>query len=538
MKIMILAIIALLLLGCGNGGVKMEQFIYLVEIDAYDPASASVKTLRFCSGQPYISGPTESPANTAYLPRVIQAGRMRRDCWKAGTTGGETDVSYGVTELNNADGSLDYMDAYSYDGRNFVVKVGRSTAPLAAFEVVYAVTMNRHPQFSNTRITINPRGWEEQFARPVTTRTYAGNNTLPDGIEGDANLTGKNKPYTIGAIYMMEPVLVNTSRLIYQYDDPAAHWSGRTGPPLAAIVMDKGVPLSIGSGYVSQSDMESNAPAPGEVRIWSPGGMFRLGSSPAGKITIQTSPGWAVTMNDLVTDLVRGPGNVASLLDLPVEFSASSISYLGITAGQQDTIASMLDEITASHLCWWGFDRLGQFKVRQLVNPSLYPAAVTFTEDQIISIEKTDSDDVQIPVWKIAVNYRENYAPLGDSDCAGSVAVVDRRDFATEWRTVERSDPSVLAAHLLSPVMTLNGLHFRPDGAYAEANAALNLYKVKRDRLKVRVALTPENVALLDLGTIVKIVYPRWAYSTGKCMLVTSIEPDPATGRIDLDLWG
>jgi hypothetical protein len=54
-----------------------------------------------------------------------------------------------------------------------------------------------------------------------------------------------------------------------------------------------GVALTRGADYPDQATMESTAPSAGQYRVWSAGGCFRLGSAPAGKITVDlTNPVW------------------------------------------------------------------------------------------------------------------------------------------------------------------------------------------------------------------------------------------------------
>src|SRR5574340_223539 len=130
--------------------------------------------------------------------------------------------------------------------------------------------------FSWKEIAIRIKNRQLELNTPIQTTKYAGTNSLPDGLEGVSDIQGKSKPLLFGQCKNITPVLVNTSRLIYQVNDGAIITTN-------AAVYDNGVALTKGADYASQADMETNAPAAGAFRLWLAGGYFRLGSTPAGQ---------------------------------------------------------------------------------------------------------------------------------------------------------------------------------------------------------------------------------------------------------------
>lgn len=94
-------------------------------------------------------------------------------------------------------------------------------------------------------VTIKLRDRQAEAMVPLQATKYAGNNTLPDGLEGTADdLEGKPKPLCFGDVQNVPAVCVNTSKLIYQVND---------GPIFKlAAVYDRGIPLG-GRTFATQS---------------------------------------------------------------------------------------------------------------------------------------------------------------------------------------------------------------------------------------------------------------------------------------------
>jgi hypothetical protein len=61
---------------------------------------------------------------------------------------------------------------------------------------------------------------------------------------------------------------------------------------------------------------------------------------------------------------------------------------------------------------------------------------------------------------------------------------------------------------------------------------------VRRDTLTVKVKLTDNFAAIIDLGTTVIVQVPRFSLNSGKAYLVTGIRTDLRNNTFDLTLWG
>lgn len=269
-------------------GVQLTPDPYLEDAGAWEYQSGAVaswrvdlaatdwrtKTLRYASGG-YQTRPTDTPPNTPYPARVRQPGIMR---WELpNDLGGVVAVGYGEIVLVNGDGGLSALAYAAMDGAAVRVRVVDDEAALSAATTIIETTADQCV-VDRDLARIRLLAPDARLDRPLCSQRYAGNNALPNGVEGSSELAGKVKPQVYGAVAHIEPPCVNTSRLIYQF-----HASFRSAS--VSMVRVAGVALTQGALYTSQADMEANAPAAGAFRQWKAGGMFRLGSTPAGVVT-------------------------------------------------------------------------------------------------------------------------------------------------------------------------------------------------------------------------------------------------------------
>lgn len=506
---------------------------YLAEITAYDPAISGTRTLYF-STVGYTSHPADTPAHQHYESRLLQPGLMRRDIFSQGATGGASNTGFGVIELINT-GELDALLDYGFDGRAFRILLGDSKAALSSFATVLQGTMEQ-AEFTLTRITLRIKDRLAELDKTCQPNLYAGDNALPDGLEGTADdLKDKPKPVLLGIAYNIRPPVVNTSKLIYQVSD---------GPVSIAYVYEGGVqiPYDVGSNYASEADMMDNAPAAGHWRAWPTGGYIRFGSAPAGQITVDARGVIAGTYDrpgSILMALALRSGTVASgdvaLADV---LALDALPEVGIWLSNGENIKEAMDQIANSVGAWYGFDRTNQLRMAQLTEPSGTPIA-TFTADDIMSLERVATSDTGrgVPAYKVSLNYHKNYSPVTQAPLTDVPA--DYRAWLTSPnKTASAADASVQAAHPLAPALEFDTLILATADASAEASRRLDLYKVRRDRLNVRVRIVPGFSAELDLGDVVAIDIARFGYGGGKLFRIIGIQADFKAGAYDLTLWG
>lgn len=222
------------------------ELIYLVEMTGADAAGA-LTVFRYSTGLGYTTLGTDTPAHTYYAPRVTNPGLYELSCHGGTKTFGLSGIGFGTIELQNADGALDELVDYGFDGQTCRVLIGTQGAAYSTFTAIFKGTMDQaFPGMD--RVRVNIRDVLQNLDVPLQTVKYAGTNSLPDGLEGvAADLKGKPKPLLWGYVSEASPPQVNTSRLIYQLScqqfadaiSPAISW--------VVIVKDQGAALTAGS---------------------------------------------------------------------------------------------------------------------------------------------------------------------------------------------------------------------------------------------------------------------------------------------------
>lgn len=511
--------------------------VYVVEIVAAIDSIGTTTTLYYSSGG-FTTSPTDTPANTFFDPRLKQPALMTRNVFTQGTTTGQSSVGYGEIVLVNNDGGLDGLINYGFDGRSVTVRFGEigSTYP-SGFVTLLKGTMEQ-AELTWNAVAIKVRDRQAEFAnKQIQTTKYAGNNSLPNGLEGVAgDLKGKPKPICYGKVYNISPPCVNTSRLIYQVNDGAVS--------SVDYVYDRGVSLTKGADYTSQSDMETNSPAAGNFRVWPGGGYFRFGSSPAGQVTADVVQG-AAASNRTVAQIIksiaidRGGLLVGDVVSADVTaLDSDNSSEVGIYIDSETSLSGPLDELANSVGAWWGFDSSGQLRMERIESPSGAPVT-TLTPTEVINFERVGSSDPgrSIPAYLVKLKYKKFYT-VQDSDLAGSVTDARRAEIKEEFREVTATDSAVKTKHLLSPELEFQTLLVDPAAAATEATRLLNMYKVHRDVVTCRVHLDTGIASVVDLGDVLSVSVPRFGFDSGKLFKIIGIQSDLKRNFMDLTLWG
>jgi hypothetical protein len=148
-----------------------------------------------------------------------------------GSAGGE-----GFLEILDPSGGLDYLLEYIWDGAPLTIKRGAPDTPFSTWETVARYTVaNLRGDLDIKTFTLRDLAW--LLGNPIHAEYYAGTG----GLDGDASLKGRWKPYAVGYCGDVEPVMLNASRQIVQV----------SCSPIAAVLAVKhgGVPLDFHADY-------------------------------------------------------------------------------------------------------------------------------------------------------------------------------------------------------------------------------------------------------------------------------------------------
>jgi len=376
-------------------------------------SDAAETVLYYASGLGFSSAPGDIPANTHFDARIGQPLDVGRIVFAPGSTSGSSRVGYGDLVLINDDGALDALIDYGFDGRQIIIRRGlQNDLYPGNFTVVFTGTMEQ-PEINEQSVLIRVRERRYELDSPFQTTKYAGNNSLPDGLEGvEEDLKGKPKPILWGSVFNIAPPCVNSARLVYQVHDGSLEGGDVTA------VYDNGLELSQGADYSSESDLLDDAqePEPGYYRVYKMGGYFRLGSSPAGQITCDTHRG-ANTADRypgrLFADVLKQAGfTAADYNQTDLGTLDTNAGYeLGVWINSETTYRPILDDIAGSVGAWWAPDRDGVLRIKQLVAPS-GTSVISFVADDLLApIARIPTRDAGrgVPTYKTIVQYGKNY---------------------------------------------------------------------------------------------------------------------------------
>lgn len=512
-----------------------DDLVYVAEIHSLDAGGTPRLLLAGTDG--WCTRPTDTPADAVIEPRLKQPANYRRDLWGRSGLFGAIDVSYGECVLSNVDGGLDALAGHAFDGRDFVLWTGpRGGAFPAEFTVVLRAQMQA-AECSLSAVTLRLRDRLQTLAQPFRLETGSNSDAIPRAF---------------GMTYNAAPVLLDANKLIYQIGQTVA---GLHRVP--HIVRDNGVvlghdpyPMSPATVCASRAVLDSTTPAAGKFITYPPDGVIRLGSPPAGEITVVSST-WNTTWTDnasarvgsLIRDIAIVGGIGASSIDgagvAALDALSAPAPYYGYLGTSGSTPLDAITSVAASIGAWVGFDRLGALRMGQFVAPAGSPVETLLLHD-CHALERVVTGDPGrgVPVWRVVSRYQRNWHP--QTTLATSIGALDRARWAREWATVEAHDDAVLARHPGAAELTVevSGAGITFDAGNSEHIRRLTLFGAEREVVTVEVEASPARLALLDLGAVVELRVPRYGWAAGKLFVVTGIGTDLARGRIDLTLWG
>lgn len=408
-----------------------SEYLYLVELTGYTDASTSsvyrYATLGYCSE------PTDTPANAFWEGRVVDPGYITRQMFAEGQSGlranPRSEVGYGAIVLRNTDGELDELfgaGAVSFRERQVRVLRVRDGAAYSTAELVLRASISQ-ASLSQGEVTISVKDRLYELNSPHLTTVYAGNNALPAGVEGVADLAGKRKPLCLGKVFQVQAPCVNTSRQIYQLSVAAIQ---------SATAYSGGVVVTAGADYTSQVDMETNAPTAGQVRVWPAGGMARYGGSPPDVLT------WDVVADTTANStgaqllkrlaLARGidAGDI-SAADVTA-LDAATTAVLGVYIDDARTTLEVMDLVARSVGAYYGFDRTGVLRMAR-IGLATGPALVSLADWKVAKVTQlTTGEDV--PTQTVRLKYARYHRTIQPAEAGGSLSDAAKADYGEPWR--------------------------------------------------------------------------------------------------------
>jgi hypothetical protein len=471
--------------------------IVLAELGVF---SSGFPAVRYVSNGSFVSTPTDSPANTAYVELVNNipqfSSRMEEQF------SGQSLPAWGDLEIKNSTGDLDSWLDDAWDGRSIDLYLGDPAWPKSDFRKIMSGTIADIYAKDQRTLAIKIRDKQWKLNVPVQKNLIGGTTANKD----------QPIPICYGLNFNVEPVLIDASTNAYQVHDGAIN--------AINAVYDNGVSVAFTATLSA--------------------GTFVLTSAPVGRITADvqgSKPGgsYLTRCADIMQNLITTRSLLTtSDMDL-ASFSAFNTlcpQPLGLYVRERDNMIPVLDSLIRSVGGFYTFSRDGLMQLGRLDAPSGTPVIDLIADDVAQGALRISRR--QIPITTVRLGYRRNWT-LQPDGLAGSVSQSRRADLAAEYLISKADDTTVQAAHPLALSPDVEGtLLTLKANADTEAARRLALYGTTRTVYTYDGFASPFRV---NLGEVVRLTHPRYGFSAGALAVVVGIVEQPTKNRVSLDLW-
>lgn len=508
--------------------------IFLIEAQAHD--GTQVRTLYLATSD-FTSLPTDTPPNTYYASRVQEPGNFSRSLFASGETRGRSSVGSGDIVLTNSDPghgeTLDEGLGWGWSGRSVRIRALPAGArSLAAASTLFVGRLSKLTSTSPLeRLELKLADRLADIDKPLLTTLFAGTTTSTGATaEGNADLKGKVKQWCYGVCKEIPLQAANPYDLIYL--------ASIGGDIQSITVYDGGVALTFAGTNASLADLRAASIPAGSYRRYA--GYIRLGSTPQFALSADVVEGVnaaARTAAQIAYRMLTGFGIPSSELITGAfaELDIYNDAVCGYFVPDDRTALTAVQDVLDSVGGWMVPNRDGSLVVGLYSDPETAPGLTFDVEEQSLgdSLERIDGE---IPVYRVVLQYARVNMVQAEGSLAGSVSAARRAYLANEWRTVVAEDLSVKIKHLDAREITVTTYLTDEADAQAEANRLLALYKVERDRYRIRLPLSSGWAA--DVGLAITLVHPRLGMAAGRPFNVIGRTDDYAAERVELELWG
>jgi hypothetical protein len=476
--------------------------IVLVEVSV---KSGGSETTRFLSTRPYVTSPTDTPANQYYDPIVIGGIQYTEVLDIAGTGG----MSGGDIEVANYNGERDSWLDDVWDNRSVKAWIGDPSWARSDFQLIFNGVVATLTSSSRDTLTLTIRDKLQQLNSPVTDEKIGGTGTNKDNV---VSLTFGEAHNVSPQLAPVDPITGNT--LTYQIHD---------GPIEGILeVRDNGQPVS--------------------VTVNNAAGTFTLNQASAGEITASVqgdkNPTYVNTISKVIQRLVTGYGNALSRFtsaDLDTtnlaQFDTQCSQPIGVYADGNTNLLTLCQDIAASVDARLVMSRAGLMQLIQVSIPGTgTPVAIgpaQILEKSLVIAER--------PFVKASVmlGFDKNWTV--QNNLLTGIPDAHKTMFATEWLTATSTNLQTKADYKLNdaPPQTDTMLKRRTD-ANTEANRRVALWSVPRTVFQFEG--TADLIGSLSLGCAATITHPRFGLANGKTGTIVSLSPDWFKGTITVKI--
>lgn len=444
------------------------------------------------------SEPTDTPANTYVPGKLSGAFNYEINLFAGADPTSNGGASVGVLELDDPDGELDGLRTLGWDGSTVQLLRGDPDALFSSFSVVANLSASGILyDVRKKQIKLRDLAW--RLNAELHGVRYGGTG----GADGDAVLAGVIKPYCVGQVSNITPLLINATPLIYQVSCSSV---------LAIDAVKDGLaPLTFDADYGTYAALAASTPAAGHFTTCLALGLFKLGAAAVYQITADVRGdndtinglGYPSTRAQIARRLATGrgvfrvadPAGIDGVAHKALE--SRQTAALGYYWDSEITKAAALTEVMQGCMGWWCVRLNGLLAYGQVDDPAASAATFSLTyrsdaNDAEVRVGEPSMVDYPVRRGATLMGFARNYTKLAVNQIAGSMqgtaaALVYQSD--TSFTTSR--DSWIAAAYPSAPVVTINGGFVYQADAQVEGDRQQRLFRSVREAFEIPVAIDP-----------------------------------------------
>jgi hypothetical protein len=385
--------------------------IFLVTATPYDPVGAAETAVYFSTGRPDGKAPVY---NSLLWPARLTTAFNAEVTVFTGEFGGAV-PTFGVVQIALVAGEYDALLGYYWDGRDISIYRGEETDAFGSMSLIFKGTV-RSIQWDRFTLTLNLADYGEVVQKPVQTTLYAGTGAA----EGGSDLTGKPKPLAFGGPRNVEPTLINSTYLVYQFHCRAAQ--------AVDAVYDGGVALTASSDYGSYALLIAATITPGSYATCLAEGLIRVNAAVVFVLTADVqgdnTGGYVTTAGDILkrialsfTGLVIGDIDTAAFTALNTANSSLCSLYVGTDS--TPSAADLFTQIMVTVGGFWTFTPARLLTVKQIAFGT--SAATISYQYGPLALDAVVRVETPPPYWRSKMGYATSWRVHAPNEIAGAL---------------------------------------------------------------------------------------------------------------------
>lgn len=487
--------------------------VWIATIGALDGNDAP-QTLRF-SDVSFIGNDWNDYENRMLQPALIKVSPS-----DGGSFSVFSSPSIGEIELINKDGGLNYLMDYALDNGDISLSLVNDDGT----QNDYLTGKVENIAFAGDTVRLTVRSMSEVLTRNHVNNKFAGNNALPAGVEGVAtDIKGNVKPRVFGDVKNATPVLVNTSRLIYQFSD--------RDTATVSAVYDKGAALTLGTTYTWANFATFQTAAVTAGQFSRCAGYVKLGSTPVGTVTGDCAD--STTNAGDVFEVILVEESLT--IDATSKTLLNTFGAVGLFVTSETSTTALLNQIVQSCGCYWYFLQSVVY-VKEIALATTSTLDLTDSENITIDIVQTGLGNNGLPVAAISMQYDKIETVQQETELAGSVTAARKAVLSNQYRNAFVTDSAVQTRHPLAGSIKIDSVLRTEATAISVATDLLNLAKVRCD--VVNITAIVRDIPAIDLGDGVLVTSNKLGYDYGKLLTIIGFQIDAKKKEIVLECVG